>query len=126
MPSLGWSPKHGHPGRGPVAFVVSIWYSDHSPVGSGGGFTAMSMRPLVNVSFRKRITANHDRVCGSYQQRGSLVNSLPPSLNRSLMLNGPRTDVPSVRKIRYAELTGSSTNPLPTHSPWSGGSNIRL
>src|SRR3954451_15910734 len=26
----------------------------------------------------------------------------------------------------YAELTGSSTNRLPTHSPWSGGSNLAL
>src|SRR3954447_1817605 len=26
----------------------------------------------------------------------------------------------------YAEFTGSSTNPLPTHSPWSGGSNLAL
>src|SRR5579862_2969729 len=26
--------------------------------------------------------------------------------------------------MRYAELTGSSTKPLPSHSPWSGGSNF--
>src|ERR1700722_1209276 len=26
--------------------------------------------------------------------------------------------------MRYAELTGSSTKPLPSHSPWSGGSNV--
>src|SRR5450755_693848 len=26
--------------------------------------------------------------------------------------------------MRYAELTGSSTKPLPLHSPWSGGSNV--
>src|SRR5258708_36627037 len=26
--------------------------------------------------------------------------------------------------MRYAELTGSSTKPLPLHSPWSGGSNF--
>ena len=28
--------------------------------------------------------------------------------------------------MRYAELTGSSTNPLPLHRPWSGGSNFAL
>src|SRR6201995_40048 len=27
--------------------------------------------------------------------------------------------------MRYAELTGSSTKPLPSHSPWSGDSNVR-
>src|SRR6516164_2144267 len=26
--------------------------------------------------------------------------------------------------MRYAELTGSRMKPLPSHSPWSGGSNI--
>src|SRR5690242_21767525 len=26
--------------------------------------------------------------------------------------------------MRYAELTGSSTKPLPSHRPWSGGSNV--
>src|SRR5689334_20216645 len=26
--------------------------------------------------------------------------------------------------MRYAELTGSSTKPLPSHNPWSGGSNF--
>src|SRR5437899_941419 len=26
--------------------------------------------------------------------------------------------------MRYAELTASSTKPLPSHSPWSGGSNV--
>src|ERR1039458_78547 len=26
--------------------------------------------------------------------------------------------------MRYAELTGSSTKPGPSHSPWSGGSNV--
>src|SRR4051812_25184347 len=130
MPSRGWSPKHGQPGRlgSPLrpSKVASIWYSLHSPVGSRFGFTAMSMRPSVNVSLRNRITANHVCVDGSNQQRGSLVNSLAPSLKRSLTLNGPRIDCPSVRKMRYAELTGSRTNPAPAQSPWSGGSNLAL
>src|ERR1700755_3149978 len=26
--------------------------------------------------------------------------------------------------MRYAELTGSSTKPLPSHTPWSGGSTV--
>src|SRR5689334_8159813 len=26
--------------------------------------------------------------------------------------------------MRYAELTASSTKPLPLHNPWSGGSNV--
>ena len=51
----------------------------------------------MNVAFRNRIVANQVWVAGSNQQRGSLVNSLPPTLNRSLTLNGPRTDFPFVR-----------------------------
>src|SRR5471030_1254893 len=130
MPIRGWSPKHGQPGRfgSPLrpSNVASIWYSVQRPVGSEFGFTAMSMRPSVNVSLRNAIVANQVCVAGSYQHRGSVVNSLAPSLNRSLTLNGPRIDCPFVRKMRYAELTGSRMKPAPAHSPWSGGSNFWL
>jgi len=51
----------------------------------------------VNESFRNRMVANQVCVERSNQQRGSLVNSLPPTLNRSLMLKGPRSDFPFVR-----------------------------
>ena len=124
MPILGWSPKHGQPR--PPRSVESITYSFHSPSGSLACRTAISRDPAVPASLMNRMVENHVVVAGSYQQRGSLVNSLPPTLYRSLMLNGPRTDFPFVRKMRYAELTGSSTNPLASHSPWSGGSNSRL
>ncbi len=124
MPILGWSPKHGQPR--PPGSVASMENMFHSPSGSFACRTAISVVPTVPVLFRNRITENQVVVAGSYQQRGSLVNSLPPTLNRSLMLNGPRIDFPFVRKMRYAELTGSSTNPLAAHSPWSGGSNSTL
>ncbi len=94
IPILGWSPKHGQPF--PVGSVVSIEYSFHSPRGSGLCRTAMSRDDAVDESFRNRMVANQVCVLGSYQQRGSLVNSLPPTLNRSLTLNGPRSDVPLV------------------------------
>src|SRR5262252_2741702 len=123
MPILGWSAKHGQPR--PPGSVESMVYSFHSPSGSFACRTAISSVPTVPVSFRNTMIENQVVVAGSYQQRGSLVNSLPPTLNRSLMLNGPRIDLPLVRKMRYAELTGSSTNPLASHSPWSGGSNSR-
>ncbi len=78
------------------ALVVSIWYSFHGPVGSSERLTAISSRPAVKVSLRNRMVANQACAVGSYQQRGSLVNSLPPSLNSSLTLNGPRTVCPWV------------------------------
>src|SRR5215472_626038 len=123
MPILGWSPKHGQPR--PPGSVASIEYSFHSPSGSLACRTAIRTVPTVPVSFRNRMVENQVVVAGSYQQRGSLVNSLPPTLYRSLTLNGPRIDLPFVRKMRYAELTGSRTNPLAAHRPWSGGSNSR-
>ena len=95
MPILGWSPKHGQPR--PPGSVASIEYSFHSPSGSLACRTAISSVPWVPVSFRNRMVANQVWLAGSYQQRGSLVNSLPPTLNRSLMLNGPRIDFPLVR-----------------------------
>src|SRR5205807_1770672 len=84
---------------GPPGSVESIEYSFHSPSGSLACRTAISRVPTVPVSLMNRIVENHVVVAGSYQQRGSLVNSLPPTLYRSLMLNGPRTDLPFVRKM---------------------------
>src|SRR6476620_6706018 len=81
IPSLGWSPKHGEP----------------FPRGSGSWRTAMSSDDAVDESLMNKMVANQVWVEGSNQQRGSLVNSLPPTLNRSLMLNGPRSDFPVVR-----------------------------
>src|SRR6516162_955638 len=94
IPILGWSPKQGQPF--PVASVVSIAYSFHSPIGLAPCRTAISREPAVNVSLRNRMVANQVWVGRSNQQRGSLVNSLPPTLNRSLMLNAPRSDFPAV------------------------------
>src|SRR5690348_11325487 len=95
IPSLGWSPKHGQPF--PPGSVVSIEYSFHSPRGSGLCRTAMSSEDAVDESLMNKMVANQVWVEGSNQQRGSLVNSLPPTLDRSLMLNGPRSDFPVVR-----------------------------
>src|SRR5262249_54048534 len=95
MPILGWSPKHGHPRPpGSVASIVNMF---HSPSGSFACRTAMSKVPTVEVSLRNRIVENQVVVARSYQQRGSLVNSLPPTLNKSLTLNGPRIDLPLFR-----------------------------
>src|SRR5580692_1249943 len=95
IPILGWSPKHGQPF--PVGSVVSIEYSFHSPRGSELCRTAMSREDAVDESVMNMMVANQVWVLGSNQQRGSLVNSLPPTLTRSLMLNGPRSDCPVVR-----------------------------
>jgi len=95
IPILGWSPKHGQPF--PVGSVVSIEYSFHSPRGSELCRTAMSRDDAVDESLMNKMVANQVWVRGSNQQRGSLVNSLPPTLNRSLMLKGPRSDFPVVR-----------------------------
>ena len=95
MPILGWSPKHGHPFPCPSS-VVSIEYSFQSPRGSLLCRTAISRELRVNLSLRNRMVANQVVVVGSNQQRGSLVYSLPPTLNRSLMLNGPRSVFPPV------------------------------
>ncbi len=104
--------------------VVSIENSVHNPIGLGLCRTAISRELAVLVSLMNRMVANQVWVERSNQQRGSLVNSLAPTLNRSLTLNGPRSDFPAVLKMRYAELTGSRMKPLPSHRPWSGGSNI--
>ena len=56
----------------------------------------MSCADAVPESLMNRMVANQVLVGRSNQQRGSLVNSLPPTLNRSLMLNGPRRDFPAV------------------------------
>jgi hypothetical protein len=95
IPILGWSPKQGQPF--PPRSVVSIENWVHSPRGLGLCRTAISRDPAVNVSFRNRIVANQVWVERSNQQRGSLVNSAPPTLNRSLTLKGPRSDFPFVR-----------------------------
>src|SRR5450631_4075076 len=124
MPMRGWSPKQGQPL--PPACVVSIWYSVQRLVGSPLVLTAMSRWDEELSRAMKRISANQVFVAVSYWQRGSLVNSCAPSLKRSLTLNGPSTGVPFVRWPRYAELTGSTTKPLPSQSPWSGGSNVAL
>jgi hypothetical protein len=92
MPILGWSPKHGQPR--PPGSVALIEYSFHSPSGSLACRTAISSVPWVPAEFRNRMVANQVWLPGSYQQRGSLVNSWPPTLNRSLTLNGPRIDAP--------------------------------
>ncbi len=76
---------------------MSIEYSFHNPRGSGLCRTAMSSEDAVDESLMNKMVANQVWVEGSNQQRGSLVNSLPPTLNRSLMLNGPRSDFPVVR-----------------------------
>src|SRR4029077_16377956 len=91
--------------------------------GSPDAFTAISSCEDVNPRPSWRISAYHVCVFASYWQRGALVNSVEPSSNASLTLNGPATIVPSVRKTVYAEFTISTTKPLPAHSPWSGGSN---
>src|SRR3982074_2657565 len=86
MPMRGWSPKHGHPL--PPGWVVSMRYSVQMLVGSPVVFTALPWCECRLSLLMKRISANHVFVVGSKWQRGSLVNSWPPSLKMSLMLNG--------------------------------------
>ena len=121
MPSSGWSPKQGQPW--PPGSVVLILKCVQVPRGSAACLTAISSRLAVNVSLRKRMLANQVCVAGSYWQRGSLVNCLKPSPKRALTFVGPAMLRPFSRYTRKAEFTGSRTNPLPTQSPWSGGSN---
>src|SRR5215475_1452362 len=95
IPILGWSPRQGQPL--PPRSVVSIEYCVHSPSGLGLCRTAISREAAVNVLLMNRLVANQVWVERSNQQRGSLVNSAPPTLNRSLRLKGPRSDLPFVR-----------------------------
>jgi len=82
--------REGEIDRNPIALPMT-------EIRGASGRTAMSSEDAVDESLMNKMVANQVWVEGSNQQRGSLVNSLPPTLNRSLMLNGPRSDFPVVR-----------------------------
>src|SRR4029077_16840382 len=73
---------------------------------------------------RKRTIANHVLVAGSKWHRGSLVNARKSSWKGSFTFCGPWSVLPCRSYTRHAELTISTTKPLPSHRPWSGGSNF--
>ncbi len=89
--------------------------------------------PVAGTTSRVRITRKNVLVVGSYKQVGSVTNGpcwpVVRSIEGGYPKNGfsPTTPVcadPSVPRTWMASLTASTTCPLPTHSPWSGGSRL--